>query len=155
MKEIKLTMDKVAIIDDEDFEWLNHWRWGYSKGYAVRSVNINGKRYTVLLHRLLMQAMVPEIEVDHINGDRLDNRWVNLRYVNGSQNAMNRGLYRTNTSGKKGVYWSKSKNKWESAIRCNGKRYNLGVFSDIDDAARAYNEAALKHFGEYARLSPI
>lgn len=154
MVEITLTKGKKALVDDEDYDWLNRWRWYYSQGYAVRSVNISGKRYTVGMHRLIMHAINEGMDVDHIDGNRLNNCWTNLRYADARQNAMNRGLYRTNTSGKKGVYWSKSKNKWESAIRCKGKRYHLGVFSDIDDAARAYNEAALKHFGEYARLNP-
>ncbi len=155
MKEIILTQGKHAIVDDDDYEWLNRWRWYYSKGYAVRSININDQRHTVLLHRVIMHAMEDKIEVDHVDGNRLDNRWVNLRYVNSQQNSMNRGLYRTNTSGYKGVHWSKSKNKWEAGLRCKGKGVHLGVIVNIEDAARAYNEAAVKYFGDYARLDPL
>ena len=107
------------------------------------------------MHRLITHAINERMEVDHIDGNRLNNCWINLRYADARQNAMNRGLYRTNTSGKKGVHWSKHKRKWEATLRCQGKRYYLGSFDYIEDAARAYNEAAVNHFGDYARINPV
>lgn len=91
--------------------------------------------------------------VDHINLNGLDNRRGNLRLCTDGQNKANGRIRRDNTSGYRGVYWNASANKWQAYISVNSKRLYLGVFSDPWDAAVAYNDAALKHFGEFARIN--
>lgn len=103
MKQIPLTKGRFAIVDDEDFEELNRYKW-YSdhKGYAARnSPYVNGKRHVIWMHRVI--AGTPAgMETDHINGIKNDNRRSNLRIATTVQNAMNRGLSKNNTSGYRG-----------------------------------------------------
>jgi hypothetical protein len=104
------------------------------------------------MHRVVTQAVQGQ-EVDHINGDRLDNRRENLRIVTRSQNAMNR---KWNGSKPKGVsrnYNPRSLKPFTARIQFNGKPIFLGNFSTVEEAAQAYNEAAAKYFGEYARAA--
>ena len=128
VKEIPLTQGKVALVDDEDYEWLNQYNWQASneKGrFYVKKGNylgvINGKQRStsVRMHRLIMNA--PEnMVVDHINGNGLDNRKENLRIVSNRQNLQN--LHIKKTSKYPGVSWQKTRNKWISLIRVNGKQ---------------------------------
>ncbi len=150
MKEIQLTRGKVALVDDEDFEYLNQWKWHALKGrctwYAVRSFP---KGNCIYMHRILFPGAV---QVDHRAGSGLNNqRSSNLRPATGTQNQGNRGLDRDNRSGVKGVYWHKKSGKWMARV---GRVY-VGIFENLTDAARAYNAAAQEHFGEFARLNPI
>lgn len=92
---------------------------------------------------------------DHINGVRNDNRRCNLRPATMSQNRINYSGMRTNTSGYKGVNRCKAEKKWRARIMTNGKRLSLGSFDDPKDAAKAYNKAALKLHGEFARLNKV
>src|SRR4030066_2184242 len=112
MKEIKLTRGKVAIVDDEDYEWINQWKWHCNgQGYAERHCDIPGKRTMIKMHRLILNT--PNgMETDHINHNRLDNRKSNLRVRTRSQNAINTPIRSSNTSGKKGVDWKKNVGKW-------------------------------------------
>lgn len=87
---------------------------------------------------------------DHIDGDRLNNQRVNLRRVTRGQNALNGGVPRNNSSGFRGVSWHKSSKTWQAYITVAGRRLYLGQFAGIKDAARAYDRAAVKHFGEFA-----
>lgn len=105
MKKIKLTQGKYAIVDDEDFEWLNQWKWCYCK-YVIRDIILNKKNKRIYMHRLIMNT--PEkMQTDHINGNKLDNRRNNLRICTQSQNNMNRKISKLNTSGYRGIYWDK------------------------------------------------
>lgn len=151
MKKIELTQGKVALVDDEDYEYLNQWKWHYDDhGYAVRnSPRTNGKQKTILMHRIVVGA-TDSMEVDHINHNRLDNRGCNLRECTRSQNRMNILNYCNNTSGKKGVAWSKSHNKWRAEIGFQGKKIRLGYYDDIEKANEAYNNATKKYFGDFA-----
>ncbi|PWC54682.1 hypothetical protein TSA6c_00105 [Azospirillum sp. TSA6c] len=120
-------------------------------GAGYVQIRIDGKRHSA--HRLAFLWMTgnwPDKQVDHINRDRVDNRWGNLRLANSSQNLANRPLNRNNTSGVKGVCWDRRDEKWSARIRANGKRRFLGCFSDINDAAAAYDAAAKQHFGDFA-----
>ena len=149
MKEIPLTKGKVAIIDDEDFEWLNQWNWYYGcDGYAFRTDCKNGRK-SILMHRLILDT--PRgMETDHINQNKLDNCRKNLRSATTSQNQANRPAPRNNTSGMKGVQWDKRANKWLAVIQFHGKLIYAGYFENINDAARAYSDKANELFGEFA-----
>ena len=157
-KTISLTQGKVTLVDEADYDWLNQWKWHVRYGYAVRTQRIdkcNGKckRVGIIMHRLIMNT--PEdMDTDHISGDKLDNRRCNLRIVTTSQNVMNQKKTRGNSK-YKGVYWNKNKKKWIAQIGVNHKRRHIGQFLTEIDAALAYNEAAMKYFGEFARLNVI
>jgi len=154
MKEIKLTQGKVALVDDEDYEYLNQWNWYASKRsngsfIAIRTVN----KKKVLMHRVIMNT--PEnLIVDHIDHNSLNNQKSNLRNCTHSQNAQNMKLYCEGIF-HKGISWDKVNEKWKAYIRVNGKLIHLGRFKDEENAARAYNTAATKYFGEFAYLNQI
>lgn len=158
MKEIQLTQGKVALVDDDDFEYLNQFKWHIYKQnrnsfYARTIVYENKKRIAILMHRLLIKC--DNKIIDHISGDGLDNRKCNLRICERHQNALNRKKNMNNLSGFKGVSWFKSSQKWRAQIQYKKIVYHLGVFEKRIDAARAYNEAAVKYHGEFANLNKI
>lgn len=94
--------------------------------------------------------------IDHKNGNTLDNRRENLRICTYSENNRNRKqISSNNKSGYKGVSWDKQKNKWRTCLNINKKQKHIGFFNDIIEAAKAYNEAAIKYFGEFAKLNKI
>lgn len=163
MKQIKLTQNKICLVDDEDFEWISSHSWQYRSRYASRIIylkKVDGKRKntTITLHRLILEKhnLNPRNkEIDHINGNPLDNRKENLRIVTHLQNSYNQKIASNNTSGYKGVSYSKEKNKWTTQIRFNKKLHYLGDYSSLEKAARVYNEAARKYHGEFARLNEI
>jgi hypothetical protein len=153
MKKIELTRGYYALVDDEDFEELNQFKWSYHHGYAVRnSPYVNGKRKELFMHRVILNT--PEgMETDHINGIRWDNRRDNIRIVTKSQNQWNRNRYKNSVSKYKGVYWSKRWKRWYAGISYKGKNLYVGCFKCEEDAARAYDKRAKELHGEYARLN--
>jgi hypothetical protein len=158
---IPLTQGKVAIIDEEDdgkvsgYKWYAHVtrRKGVDLWYAWAKVpkDANGKRRTILMHRLLTDFQYPM--VDHTNGDGLDNRRENIRPCTPSQNQMNRINLTNNTSGYRGVVWRKDTQMWRAKIGKDGRHIYVGHFANPVDAARAYDDAARELFGEFARLN--
>ena len=157
MKKIKLTQGKHALVDDDDFEFLNQWRWCAHKQrngifYAVRSSDTKQKRMMGWMHRIVLNTS-KGMETDHINNDGLDNRKINLRVCTRSENLCNRARFKNNTSGFKGVSWYKPYEKWTARITVNQKTIFLGYFNDLQQAALAYNKAAVKHQGEFAQLN--
>lgn len=152
MRFIELTQNKQAVVDDEDYEYLNQWKWHYSHGYAVRAEIVNNKQIKIYLHRFILGNPVKS-EVDHINNNKLDDRKSNLRKASRTQNTTNKTLQSNNTSGYKGVSFDKHSNKWHSYIRTDGYRINLGRFENIKDAAIEYDKKAKELFGEYAKLN--
>lgn len=131
---IKLTQGKVAIVDKEDFDFLNQFKWHYDKvtGYAKRHI----RNKSIYLHKLINNT--PEgFQTDHINRNKLDNRKENLRTCSRNLNQRNQDIDKTNTSGYKGVSWSKSMKKWEAFLFKNNKKINLGYFIDKLDAVRS------------------
>ena len=155
MSEIPLTQGLSAIVDDEDFERLSKQKWCYNKGYAVRyGKNIYGKNVTVRMHILLL-GRIEGFEIDHINGNGLDNRKINLRHVTHGQNMQNQKPMNGKTSRYKGVSWHKQIKRWTVRIKHRGKRVALGCFGNEEDAAKAYNVAALHLFGENAKLNVL
>jgi len=154
-RKIKLTQDKFAIVDPEDFETLNQFKWcaakDYDTYYAIRFARtVNNKKTTVKMHRQIMNAKRTDI-VDHHNHEGLDNRKHNLSIVTASQNNANskRGINR-GSSKYKGVCRDKSSGKWRAGISYQGKHIHLGMFDDKIEAAKAYDEAAKRYHGEYA-----
>lgn len=131
-----------AIIDDDDFEYLNQWNWQYDPdGYAVRSQNVGYKKVThIKMHRIINNTPKGFI-TDHINRNGLDNRKNNLRTVDKSQNTINSGIWKSNTSGVKGISWSKRRKRWRTYITLNYKTVFLGEFKNKEDAAIARKKA--------------
>jgi len=128
------------------------------KNYASRNPVKNDddsidRRKVIHMHREVARRMGLDLsnEIDHINGDKLDNRRENLRSATRSQNKMNSGKPKNNTSGYKGVCWYKRGNKWRAQIGINGKLKHLGYFEDKEEAAKAYKKAAEKYHGEFVR----
>ena len=152
MKHIKLTQGKRTIVDDGDFDWLNQYRWCFSQGYACRGIYDakTQKTHIIQMQRFIMNT--PKgMETDHKNRNTLDNRRENLRLCNKIQNQGNRTA--TAISGYKGVYWHQKMKKWEASFCKNYKKIYIGLFEKKEDAAKAYNKAALEYYGEFARLN--
>lgn len=157
MKQIPLTRGKCAIVDDDDYERLMKHKWFavlFKNGwYAARCLARNcGKQKTLLMHREIMSPPTG-MQCDHINHNALDNRKSNLRIVTASENQHNCRKRKDNTSGHKGVVYSKAGKKWYAQISVNGGHKYLGSFSDKIAAAHAYDRAARELFGEYACLN--
>lgn len=155
MKEISLTQGKVAIVDDEDFERINQYKWFASwdghNWYAVRGgTRIAGNRKLIRMHREIMNAKKGE-EIDHCNGDGLRNLRENLRLCTTQQNAFNKNAHKDNKLGIKGVTWAKHARKFRAQIKANSKIIHLGYFNVLGDADSAYRIAEEKYFGEFAR----
>lgn len=158
MKKIPIKGGAFALVDDDCFDVLSKKKWYINKGkntsYASTSVWDEGTNRTILMHTLIIN--IPNgLFCDHINGDGLDNRRENLRFCTNSQNQGNSRMPKNNTSGFKGVTFSKRHNKWQAQIKFNYKNIFLGRFEDKRDAAIAYNESAKNYFGEFAKLNKI
>lgn len=148
MKEIPLTKGKIAIVSDCDYERLMQHSWCmHPGGYAKARIN---KKY-VLMHRWIMGARDGQ-EIDHINGNRLDNRRENLRFCNSYQNHQNKHS-RNSTSGYKGVSWNKYHKKYRVRLSPKAGDVFLGYFTDPIEGAKAYDRAASEHYGEFADLN--
>jgi len=148
----------TVLVDDADYERVmaaGPWHVLALKGskplYVQRNVRGDGKKMHQTLHRFLLDA--GDLDVDHINGDGLDNRRSNLRVATRSENLRNKGPQRSNTSGFKGVSWAKRARKWESQIRVDGKRRHLGYHPTPEAAHAAYCRAARELHGDFARTA--
>jgi len=154
MKQIPVGKHRVALVDDEDFERLSIFNWCLDvKGYAYRNLPRVGKasQKRVKMHREVMRVTDPVVEVDHEKGNRLDNRKSELRICTRSQNCANRKkLQATNTSGFKGVCFSKASQKWQAGIKVHGKSIYLGQYLTPEEAHAAYCAAAKALFKEFA-----
>jgi hypothetical protein len=151
-----LTKGHIAIIDAEDAQIIDGFNW-YAKVkprsvYACRMERINGKSKIVFLHRVLINAP-DDMEVDHISGDGLDNRKLNLRLATHAQNQHNQRIAINNTSGYKGASWDKTKRKWKAYIRFNGRLSNLGYFATSEAASEAYKAASAQLHGNFGRIA--
>lgn len=144
-------------MDDEDFEELSAYRWhasGTNYLYAYRNIRKGSGYRPVGMHRVILglAGASRKIYVDHINGDTLDNRRANLRICNNRLNQANSKPQR-GTSGFRGVRWHKGGRAWVAQIKVDGASMYLGIFRDEKGAARAYDKAAARYFGEFARLN--
>ena len=145
-----------TIVDDDQYDYLNQFKWHISNGYAVREHWDNGKRQNqIWMHRVINSTPYGYF-TDHINGNKLDNRKTNLRTVTKSQNAMNYKIRKDNLSSSfRGVQKHKLVNKYMARIRKDGKVYYIGLYNTAKSAAEAYNRKAIELFGEYAKLNMI
>lgn len=150
MRIILLTQNKFALVDDEDFEFINRYIWCYDNGYAHRKIRIKGKDIKIYMHRFIIGVINKEI--DHINGNGIDNRKENLRIVTHRQNLMNAKKRTDNTSGFKGVSYSKYHKKFRAYIKSNNKQIFLGYFNTPQEAHLAYIIKAKELFREFAKL---
>lgn len=154
MKTIQLSQGHEAQVDDEDYEWLNQWKWSVlvhktGHAYAVRGEGPRGKSKTICMHHMIVGKKDGHV-VDHINRNPLDNRRSNLRHLTHRENVLNSGMWTTNSSGFRGVSWDKGRNKWQAKIKVNQKQLHLGRFNTAEEAAQAYDAAAREYFGEFA-----
>lgn len=146
-----------ALVDTADAPLVSGYAWrpispeNSRTSYAAAHSSILGR--DVLMHRIILDLTDPDIHVDHVNGNGLDNTRKNLRTATPSQNHANTERQRNNTSGYKGVSYAKDRNKYHAYIKVNGQRESLGYFSDPTEAARAYDTAARKAWGVYARTN--
>ena len=156
---IPLTQRKYAIVDPDDYYWLSKHKWTtsrvFTKFYAVRSelCKTSGKRKTYRMQREV--AHTPEgLECDHINSNSLDNRKANLRSATRQQNCWNSSKRKPRSLSKyKGVSRKKRGQPWKAILTVNGKKIYLGCFDNQKQAAKAYDAAAKKFFGEFATLN--
>lgn len=166
MKEIILSNGMTVLVDEEDYLILNNYKWHARKAhnntnsyYAVRTVphpmgakyaNNKTKRKLIQMHRELLNFPSNK-EVDHINGNTLDNRKINLRPCTHAENLRNSKLNKRNKTGFRGV--RNIKGIWYARIKFNGKEYNKGGFISLEKAARAYDDLARTYFGNFVRLN--
>jgi hypothetical protein len=163
-KEIELTKGKKALVDDSDFDWLIESKWHFTNtGYAGTNKLMSHGCETQTMHRAILDA--PQgFDVDHINGNKLDNRPCNLRLATRRQNLLSKSKRKDSKMKYKGVMYVKPsatmlqperKKPYLATIRMEGKRKFLGYFTTQEEAALAYNKAAMELHGEFARLNEV
>jgi hypothetical protein len=169
MKLIPLTRGLCAQVDDADFEFLSQWKWYAAKSWgdkfrAERNLSAKecralGKNHSVLrMHAALVPCLKQGEIVDHIDGNALNNQRANLRAASKSTNGMNRGVSVKSKSGFKGVHLWKHKNHkrekpWVTQVGLSGVCVHHSYHATAEEAARAYDAAALKIHGEFACLN--
>lgn len=149
MKRIPLTKGQYAIVDDEDFEWLSQWKWHALKTSVTYYACHRNRQKYLFMHRIITNCP-KDSQVDHRNGNGLDNRRDNLRFSTQQQNTQNQRPIKGGTSKYKGVYWDKTRKKWAARITCGYKNHFLGRYKTELEAVHSYDKAALKYFGEFA-----
>lgn len=163
MKEIPLSNGMVALVDDEDWETLSQYRWhanprphrasrGGRNWYAYRQEYRDGTTKTLSMHRQILGAKQGQ-DIDHRDGNGLNNCRSNLRFASKSQNMANRDVPKPAASGFRGVSWRPEKSKWYARINAFCRTRHLGYFHSPEQAARAYDRAAAELFGDFARLN--
>jgi hypothetical protein len=165
MKQIPLTQGYFALVDDEDFERVNAFKWcahvkprkdGTIRDvYACRTVRCGKRFLTVLLHRFILGVTDTKVQIDHVNHKGLDCRRANMRLATQRQNIRNQRKRTGLTSKYKGVYWKRANGKWGATVEILGKRKHIGYFFTEREAALAYNSAALAVYGEFAHLNQM
>lgn len=156
MKQIVLTQGKFSLIDDEDFERINKYKWYAAKGnntfYAQRYDHEEGK--LIKMHRYILNINGKNV-VDHINGNGLDNQKSNIRICTNAQNSANRRVSKNSYSKYLGVCFEFNRGKWRARITTDKIKKHIGYFKTEENAATAYNIYAEKYHGEYANLNKL
>lgn len=161
MKHIPLTQNKFALVDNEDYEKVCGFKWYFScdksrrsAGYAKTLLKFpNGKKEWLWMHKFIL-GIGRDKRGDHRDGNGLNNQRYNIRPATLEQNCFNRRIqHDKNHSGFKGVSWFPALNKWRSRIKYKYKDRHLGYFEHIEDAAIAYDNAAKKFFGDFAKTN--
>lgn len=157
MASIPLSKSKTTLVDDEDFIRVCRYSWYYGSRYARATVaeKIDGKLKTkaIYLHRFILGLKNGDRRhVDHINGDRLDNRLENLRICPPAQNAMNAIIRSNNKTGVRGVSFDKTKNRWIAQLRIHGEIFWRKRFKTLEDAIAARIEKEKSLYGEFRRV---
>lgn len=157
MREIQLTRNQVALIDDEDFDLINQHKWfsvsPRQKNYRhtwYAACKIQGRHVT--MHNLLLNPPKGSV-ADHIDHNGLNNRRTNIRISTTRENSWNTNKHKNCTSKFKGVSWNKEKSKWQARICINGRETHLGWFHDEVLAANTYDFVACQFFGDFAKLN--
>lgn len=164
MREIRLTKGKVALVDDEDFEWAIQFNWRAHRGkqlleqwYAVRNLPRNGApRRCAYMHREIAERAGIELSCfggDHRDSNGLNNQRSNLRPASQQENNRNCRKRIGASSQYKGVSWHSRDGRWESMFTLNGRRIHLGYFQVESDAAIAYDRATRFFFGEFSKTN--
>jgi hypothetical protein len=149
MTQIILSNNQVALVDDADYERLNQRRWHFSLGYAKCNPTLSlGKGG--LMHRILLNLSSRE-DIDHINGNKLDNRRSNLRVCSRSDNLCNSKPHKDNACGYKGVYQVGA--RWRAMIMVAGARVHIGMYDSCDEAAKAYDNEAVRLNKQFAKTN--
>ena len=151
MKTILCTYGGIAYVDDEDYERINSFHWNDYGGYGRTFKRIEGVLKSYSMHRLVLELTDTNIKVDHINGNVLDNRKVNLRFADTQQNGCNRKVNKNSSTGVKGVIWHRRDKRYQANIKVKGKRIHLGYFITLEEAKEAYNKASKIYHGEFGR----
>ncbi|MCK5611537.1 HNH endonuclease [Candidatus Pacearchaeota archaeon] len=160
MKKIDISTktypNKFALVDDEDYDWLMQWKWHAAKSNKAHNTFYavwESKDGAVSMHRRILGKAVKGLKSDHRDRNGLNNQRYNLRICTHAENMRNRRIQCNNKSGYKGVSWNRREKKWLAQIKFNGKTIYLGRYFCLIKAAEAYDAAAEKYYGEFARLN--
>jgi hypothetical protein len=161
MKEIILSNNMLAFVDDEDFDYLNQFKWQIKSCrngnhiYAQRTFYKGNIRTRITMHTEIFVIHNIKIlyGIDHIDGNGLNNQKSNLRLTTASQNQANAKLRYSNISGFKGVSWNKFHKKWFVQIQYQKESIFLGLYDNLIEAALIYDNAAKRLFKDHARLN--
>lgn len=152
---IELHGGTSALVDEADLDKLVCVRWYLTKDGYARGKLKDGKHVSMHRHVLGLTGALSAFDVDHIDGNRLNNQRSNLRLVNDSLNQANRHVIQGGYSKFRGVTWHKQVGKWQAQIKVNGRSIYLGVYASELDAAMAYALAAKRYFGEFANAAAL
>lgn len=148
-----LSDGSVAVCDGCFYDKVKGHNWSMGSGYAYITDNGSVPRRSIKLHNFILEHTPSDVIVDHINGNKLDNRLINLRIATHKENKRNSGGKRNSTSSYKGVSWDSSRNKWIASIQYGGKTHHIGRFDDEVECAKAYDKACMRIYGAYAKLN--
>lgn len=156
MITLTLSNGMPTTIGDEDLALVLPYRWhaDVREGltYAVAVVRVASRKRKIYMHRLITGGP-RDVRIDHIDGNGLNNVRTNLRPSTNTENARNTRLARNNTSGFKGVYWYRRDGCWRAQIMVDRRCLHLGYFATAEQAAEAYDAAAVRYFGAFARTN--
>lgn len=155
MKKIALTQGYFAVVNNRDYDFLMQWNWVADKRknvvYATRNQTVaTNKTKKIYMHRVILGLTDRKTHVDHIDGNGLNNRRSNIRECTHVQNCMNKGVSKANTSGVRGICWSKKDKRWRVRIGHNGKDIGVGYFRSLEQARNARIKAETELYGEFS-----